>query len=441
MKTSIMAGVILLLATSSFASEITEAEVRLFFNQWLATQNNGVYSSYASMYASKFLGIKRSGDRTSRYNHDTWLKDRKGMFKDTMNISASKIGIQTSEGSATVRFEQTWESNAYRDQGEKQLDIVLENDKLRIAREELLASHVVVGNSLVADAAKLPFSFAIKEGIVIDGIANPTEYMKGKPDLTSRKPYYVASALVHINLLPKNLQSLIGMKVNVYGAKGLCETKINGFKVVSKDVPHFGYVQQWAQDKTPGSQIAKQVCAEGKFHFVATTENCTGDFAKDARLPRVPIAVGQDVNGELRRRVWAAFKTLPLYKNDIKPYENLIEAANMRQFSLSLKGKTSKWVSVLVVAGEPQCGEEGGGVLGSLWEISETDKGPSLRWVRYINDALDYATDIDNDGIPDFHYKESSSRDDSTYFGFLNRNKDRDKGMRFEEAAYNDSPC
>jgi hypothetical protein len=151
--------------------------------------------------------------------------------------------------------------------------------------------------------------------------------------------------------------------------------------------------------------------------------------------------VGQDVNGELRRRVWAAFKTLPLYKKDIKPYEKMIEAANMRQFSLSLNGKTSKWVSVLVVAGEPQCGEEGGGVLGSLWEVSESAKGPSLRWVRYVDDALDYATDIDNDGIPDFHYKESSSSDDSTYFGFLNRNKHRDKGMRLEEAAYNDSPC
>jgi hypothetical protein len=265
LKTSIIAGVILFLATSSFASEITEAEVKLFFNQWRATQNTGAYSSYASMYSSKFLGIKRSGDRTFRYNHDTWLKDRKEMFKHSMNISARKILIQASEGSATVRFEQTCESNVFSDQGEKQLYIVLENDKLRIAREEMLASHVVVGNSLVADSAKLPFSFAIKEGIVIGGITDPTEYMKGKPDLTSRKPYYVASALVHINLLPKNIQSLIGMKVNVYGAKGLCETKINGFKVVSKDVPHFGYVQHGLRIKLKAVRLLSRYVLREKF--------------------------------------------------------------------------------------------------------------------------------------------------------------------------------
>lgn len=441
---------VLLLATSSFAAEITETDVKAFLVSWLTAQNTGSYSNYASMYAAKFQGVKRSGDHTSRFNHDTWLKDRKRMFKNKMNVTAANIRIQTMEASVIVQFEQNWESNGYKDKGDKQLYLVLEKNRLKIAREEMLASKVLAGKRMVLDSTNFPFAFAMAEGIVMENVDINPNIIKGKPRLSSREPFYTATASINTHLLPKNIQSLIGMPAKLYSANGVCESKINGFKYVVKDIPSAANKQRWIEKKTPDSQIVENILSEGNHHLVATTEKCTGDFAKQASLPESPIAVGQKVDKDLEIKVWSAFKALPLYKKTIKPYEKDIDVSSIRKFILTLNGKTSTWVSILVVAGNPYCGEEGGETLGALWEVVKSAHGYDLKEIRYLDDQIfDYVTDIDNDGIPDFHYKETVTGNDSKYFGLVRGNKSNKMGLhfeeaidlRFEEAALNDTPC
>ena len=445
-----MTAIILILAIPTFAANISESDVKSFLSNWLAAQNAGSFTNYSVMYAQEFSGIKRSGKQTTSFNRNAWLEDRKRMFKSKMKVSASNVQINALGSTATVKIEQTWESQGYKDKGEKQLYLVLEKNGLKIKREEMIASKVLAGKGMVLDSSNFPFAFAIREGVVIENVDIKPEYINSKPQLSSRDPYFVAISGVNTQFLPTNIKSLIGMPVKIYSAKGMCESKIDGFKYVVKDIPSAATIQRWKEETTPVSTIIKTVLSEGYRHLVATTGKCVGDFAKDARLKDSPIGVGQKVDKEMENKVWKAFKALPLYEKTIKPYEDSIDIKNIVKFKLILYGKTYTWVSILVVAGNPYCGEEGGETLGVLWEVVRSGRGYDLKEVTYLDDQVfDYVTDIDNDGKPDFHYKEIVSGNDPRYFGFVVGNKPKELGLhfeeatdlRFEEAALNDTPC
>jgi hypothetical protein len=135
--------IFLLLSSSSFAAEISEKEVKSFLNDWLATQNTGSYSNYSAMYSERFTGIRRSGSHTYNLNRDAWLEDRKLMFKKKMTVNTKNPEIKLSGTTASVKFEQIWESGSYKDKGDKLLNLIIENGKIKIAREELLSSKTV----------------------------------------------------------------------------------------------------------------------------------------------------------------------------------------------------------------------------------------------------------------------------------------------------------
>lgn len=134
---------ILFFATSSFAAEISVGEVNAFMGEWFEAQNTGSYSKYAAMYSNNFVGIRRSGTRTRKFDHDAWLKDRKQMFKKKMIVSGGVLEIKPSGTTASVKFEQKWESGTYTDKGDKLLVLALEYGKLKIIREEMLSSKVI----------------------------------------------------------------------------------------------------------------------------------------------------------------------------------------------------------------------------------------------------------------------------------------------------------
>lgn len=439
---SLMTAIILVLAIPTFAANISESDVKSFLNNWLAAQNAGSFANYSVMYAQEFSGIKRSGNkRTTSFNRNAWLEDRKRMFKNKMRVSARNVQINALGPTATVKFEQTWESQGYKDKGEKQLYLVIEKSGLRIKREEMFASKVLAGKGMVLDSINFPFAFAIKEGVIIEHVDIKPEYMKGKPQLSSRDPYYVALSGVNTHLLPKNIFSLIGTPVKIYSAKGVCKSSIEEFKIVVKEVPSDGTQQQWKEELTPSAKIAETVFSEGIPHLIATTKNCSGDFAKDARLPQSPIALGQKVDKKMETKTWSVFTAMPLYRKAIKPFGKNIRIVNMRKFIFPFKRISSVYVTVSVVAGNPLCGAEGGESLGALWEVKKTIKGYEYKEISYLDDQiLDYATDIDDDGVPDFHYL-SRYRDGSFSFGFIRGDKHNNDDTRFDEAAFNHSPC
>lgn len=143
MKNLISFIAILFFATSSFAGDVYNKDVENFISEWFEAQNTGSYSKYVAMYSKKFVGIRRSGSSTRNFNYEDWLKDRKKMFKKKMVVSGGVLEIKPSGSSATVKFEQTWESGSYKDKGLKLIKLALENGKLKIIREEMLSSRIV----------------------------------------------------------------------------------------------------------------------------------------------------------------------------------------------------------------------------------------------------------------------------------------------------------
>lgn len=142
MKTLITLMLFLILATSSHAAEITEAEVVSFIQNWFGAQNTASFSDYADMYSKKFVGIRRSGATTKKLDYDAWLKERKRMFRQKMLVSGGVLKIKVSGATASVRFEQTWESSFYKDKGVKVLHLIIESEKLKIISEEMLFSEI-----------------------------------------------------------------------------------------------------------------------------------------------------------------------------------------------------------------------------------------------------------------------------------------------------------
>lgn len=143
MKRLVILTVTLFLATSSFAAELSEAEVKTFLADWLAAQNTGSYSKYAMMYSNTFIGIRRSGTKKLSFYHDEWLEDRKHMFRKKMTVTIGNVTVKLGGATATVKFEQEWKSGAYHDKGDKILNIRLENTTLKITAEEMLFSKTV----------------------------------------------------------------------------------------------------------------------------------------------------------------------------------------------------------------------------------------------------------------------------------------------------------
>lgn len=438
MKVLMALFAVIFLASPSFAGEISEVEVKSFLTSWLTAQNRGDYPGYAGMYATKFKGIKRSGDRTYRYNHEAWLKDRKRMFAHKMTVAADNVRIQVLETGATVEFEQTWESRNYKDKGGKELFLIHENDQLRIAREEMLASKVLAGKGMVLDSTNFPFAFAMPEGIVLPFEAVDADLDKLRFS-SSNGIDHVASVPVDTGDLPPSTQSLLGMPVRIYGPKGACEAKINGFKLVSKKIPHFGEIQRWKEEKTPRKKIVRNIFDEGMMHLVATTDKCSGDFAKDARLPLSPVYVGKKADKETARLVTKAFRALPDYARVVKPYVKDGYFESIKTFELDVSGKKQRWVSMFVISGEPYCGGEGG-ILGGLWRIEDDGTGKKLRFEQYIPD-LEYITDLDNDGLPEFLSRDVETRGVPHSFYLIPLQRSGKKPHVFKGSNDYDCPC
>ena len=59
---------------------VTEPAARALVDTWLNAQNAGDFTTYGELYAKRFDGIKRVGERVRKYDRAGWLEDRERMF-------------------------------------------------------------------------------------------------------------------------------------------------------------------------------------------------------------------------------------------------------------------------------------------------------------------------------------------------------------------------
>lgn len=141
------------------------AAVQRLVEEWRQSQNELDFESYAALYAPTFLGTKRVGGQTFRFDRRRWLADRKPMFGKGLRVTVTQLELVVSGPNVVAFFQQAFETPAFRDRGRKLLAFARGEHGLQIVREELLSSHVEGGGGSVAS---LPgFFFARPEGVVL----------------------------------------------------------------------------------------------------------------------------------------------------------------------------------------------------------------------------------------------------------------------------------
>jgi len=90
------------------------------------------------------------------------------------------------------------------------------------------------------------------------------------------------------------------------------------------------------------------------------------------------------------------------------------------------------------MAGTPFCGQEGG-VLAVLWRIEPDAEGkPRPKFVQYLDEDVEYATDIDDDGFPDFIARDALVKTD---FEIVRTDGGKKRDMKFKGSIDYDCPC
>lgn len=147
---------------------ISKRDARARLDEWLEAQNKGDFALYETQYASTLTGIKRVRDRKTEYDRNGWLADRKRMFRNQMVVEAADVKINVDGKPVTVELVQTWRSGSFKDVGAKRLTLVREEDKVLIAREEMLSSKVVPSHPATADIEAIHKRIGDTEGEEIE---------------------------------------------------------------------------------------------------------------------------------------------------------------------------------------------------------------------------------------------------------------------------------
>jgi ketosteroid isomerase-like protein len=246
------------------ADGLDKERARELLESWLAAQNAGDFDAYQALYGERFEGVKRSAERTYRYDREQWLEDRQRMFSRPMQVSAEEVRVSSASEAAVIFFEQHWSSATYSDVGPKQLVLVEVAGELRIGREEMLSSRILGHGELTApplssfmlviDAGSphLLFSSEVDEGLG-----------RGPLTLASRSRPAAATRSVDPARLDESMRTLIGERVEVFGARGaVCTATVGPPVIVHRVVPHFGTVQHWDGDLGGSPSSDAQIAAD-----------------------------------------------------------------------------------------------------------------------------------------------------------------------------------
>ena len=229
----------------------TKNKVDSVFQQWLNAQNQGKFDIYSSLYAQKFEGIKRSGVKVYNFDQSGWLKDRKRMFRKQMLVEASDINIKTYSSFGIVRFTQKWSSGSYSDKGPKVLHFYIENNQLKIGKEEMLSSSLLDDNGENINSDFNVYLFNDNNSMVVRRINN-VEHLASEAFTNEN---FELAANPKTEDLEESDKALIGQIVKVYKKDGtFVEAKINSLQVVAKVIPHFGQAMMWEQEQISEEQ-------------------------------------------------------------------------------------------------------------------------------------------------------------------------------------------
>jgi len=379
-------------APNSLQAVATGQELQSFLNRWQDAQNKGDFPRYQDLYASRFTGIKRSGLRVYTLDRKSWLRDRQKMFRARHTVSISNVVPKIGAQSATLGFQQHWQSSSYSDQGEKVLVIVREGAHLKISREQMRSSILnMTRRTDDADIDRSAFWLVGDAGIEIPDASDPLASTQLGPYVLDfggeGESFFMAHRTLGGEISPE-LSKWIGRDVKVLGSAGVCQTKIEAVRLVAGVTPHFGEVQEWEGNVEEGSkplskkQIAEKVFAIGETKVIGLLKSdCGGVLAMPASVPdprNLPLIDMEP----LRERALRELRKLPEYQelqrefaesnkaNARVAWETIDPAPALAIKAFLDEPKHERILAIGVGAGEG-CGQFRGEML-VVFKISET---------------------------------------------------------------------
>lgn len=378
---------------------LPEADVKAFVERWQAAQNTRDFEGYSKLYADRFMGVKRVGTYSKRFDRAGWLADRKPMFDAGAQVKVTGVELVAVTGSTRAIFTQEFKSGTFRDVGKKELFLVAAPSGIAITKEEMLDSKV----SEQAAGAETVLAYH-RDGAVVERgfdkrkLRGAPQLLKGKDSDPIEISYAVAS-----EALSAGSRAWLGREVTAYAADGRsCTGKVGRFEVRVQAVPHFGMRQAWNgerdEPKATPAQIADNIerMAQSEEHFVVGVldKACAGTWASAA--PAVPFSAAKPVEGALRVAGVAAFKALPAYvelqkrfvtetKDTTRGWET--ESKLLRVMELRAPNRPA----LLLVTARTDGGcNDFSGSLSAFWSID--GDGPAPKLTLFAPSFSDYVT-------------------------------------------------
>ncbi len=378
------------------AGALTDASVRALVQRWLEAQNQGDRASYEALYAERFAGVRRSGPRVVRMNRARWMADRARMFRKPMKVGAAELKVTLAAGTGRASFSQSWESGSYRDEGPKELLVVLDKGALRIAREVMVASKVAAPPALrPPPVGEVALVVALGGPRVVLDAAPQAEWEKGDPREVASDEGRAVRFAVDLATLPAELKRWRGKKLALYDATAKrCEATVVGLSIYGRATPHFGTEAEWRGEgdgkKLPPAKVAEEIrglAEEGTFLAAdLDLKECKGAlFARDAALPPPGLVPAQPATGAIEDAALRAFRRLPEYTTIQRDYRG---EGGKGRWENSEHGEVgavllrSPRKRVVVVAA--QAGTGCGGFTASLWaafSLAGSESAPLLTLV------------------------------------------------------------
>lgn len=288
-------------SSSAVAAEpvraLSDAEVRKLVSSWLEAQNSVNFADYGKQYAERFTGIKRVGEtKVQTFDHESWLEDRKTMFKPGLEVRADDVQVQLAGSTARVHFKQSFTTDHFHDEGPKELVVIATAQGPRISREEMLASKL----ALKAGSGTTAEVWHVESKRIYLGGALPEAALTGPLQRVASGYVYVVEQAVNPDKLQKTDQSWLDKTITTFTADGkTCTAKITGFKARADVVPHFGQRQYWegtkiegvpAEPLPPASEVTEQVWAMGQMTGVDLVGVLSNDCLGAVWAMRAPLA-------------------------------------------------------------------------------------------------------------------------------------------------------
>ncbi|MBN2717342.1 MAG: nuclear transport factor 2 family protein [Deltaproteobacteria bacterium] len=396
--------------------EFTELSVQELLHRWIDAQNKLNFDAYAALYTTRFDGIDESGDVTVRYVREQWLNRAEMLFKKSAQLTVDETSIHLFVGGAEISLVEHMSFADTTHAGRRQLLIVAEDGRLKIAREKLLPTTPLPDTGEKNEKHKIleEFFFVLDNRYVVFS----TTDMENDGALYVNRTTALKRARKEV--VPRKFRRLLRRKFIVSYEDGSTEImKLTDTRAIARYAVHAAIESYWKKqglsEVEMGELLWEMASRAGSVYLVGILkETKRGALWAHPVRPRTPEIYGsRKLDGAYIKNIKRRFRRRLESKTLQSLFERTNGTGNWMDYEPASYGRlfksprgNRKFAAVSISAGKG-CGD----FYGSLNGFFHIQKGvpydfgmPSNFFQdAFIDDRRVIQTiDIDHDGIPEF---------------------------------------